>query len=159
MRPDGILPDGRPFYDLTSRLNGQTLRSGESIRTREIQFLNDSGNRFTYKLKTYGKLNSTPSGFISAPDTTIEAGKSYLYQSKAVDEVQHILAVHSENAARSGAIPVQSEGRNSCDNFRFRGAGSVEVGTARISEARPARMGVVREQHGKVAGETRDVDL
>ena len=92
MRPDGILPDGRPFFDLTSQMNGQTLPPGESVRTRELRFLNDSGNRFTYNLKTYGKLNSAPSAFVSSPITTIEAGKSYRYQAMAIDEEQQSLS-------------------------------------------------------------------
>jgi RHS repeat-associated protein len=86
MRPDGILPDGRPFFDLTAQLTGQSLKAGESIRSREIRFLNDSGNRFTYGMKVFGKLNSAPSRFTSEPNATIEAGKDYRYQPAAKDD-------------------------------------------------------------------------
>ena len=69
MRPDGILRDGRPYFDLTHEMDGQPLNPGESLRSRDIRFKNDSGQRFTYKLRVYGGLNTAPDGFASIPLT------------------------------------------------------------------------------------------
>ncbi len=91
IRPDGILPDGRPFYDLSSRLDEGILRAGETVRSRELRFLNNSGNRFAYQLKAYGKLNSAPVGFASSPLTSIEAERTYRYTALATDAEQQTL--------------------------------------------------------------------
>ncbi len=85
MQPDGRLPDGSPYFDLTHEMAGQPLKPGDSLRSREIRFKNDSGQRFTYKLRTLGTLNVAPSGFSSTPITSIEAGKSYKYTAVATD--------------------------------------------------------------------------
>ncbi|QDV25752.1 FG-GAP-like repeat-containing protein [Aureliella helgolandensis] len=85
MRPDGLLADGRPYFDLTQEMDGGQLAPEESLRSREIRFKNDSGNRFTYKLSTYGSLNSAPNGFVSTPLTLIEASKAYKYTANATD--------------------------------------------------------------------------
>jgi large repetitive protein len=84
-RPDGLLPDGRPFFDLSSQLDGGVLPPGEMVSSREIRFLNQSGQRFSFSLQTFGHLNAEPSGFASSPLTTIEAGRNYRYQARAID--------------------------------------------------------------------------
>ncbi|QDV24439.1 putative Ig domain-containing protein [Aureliella helgolandensis] len=85
MHPDGFLQDGRPYFDLTSEMDGQPLAPGASIRSREIRFLNESGDRFSYKLSTLGTLNVAPSGFSSTPVDSIEAGNEYRYAAHATD--------------------------------------------------------------------------
>ncbi len=92
MRPDGVLPDGRPFIDFTSRLNGVPLAPGQSIASREIRFLNNSGQRFTYELGAYGRLNAAPSRFDSAPLTSIAAKNNYGYHAQAIDEDGQVLS-------------------------------------------------------------------
>ena len=85
MHPDGFLPDGRPYFDLTGQLAGLPLGPGESTQSREIKFLNNSGERFQYELRTLGKLNAAPAAFETIPLADIEAGRTYRYQAKAVD--------------------------------------------------------------------------
>ncbi|QDV25744.1 putative Ig domain-containing protein [Aureliella helgolandensis] len=85
MHPDGFLQDGRPYFDLTSEMDRQPLAPGASIRSREIRFLNESGDRFSYKLSTLGTLNVAPSGFSSTPVDSIEAGNEYRYAARATD--------------------------------------------------------------------------
>ncbi len=85
MHPDGFLLDGRPFFDLTTAMDGRPLAQGESLSSRAIRFLNNSGLRFTYNLSVYGSLNAAPSHFGSIPLDSIEAGKTYSYQAHAID--------------------------------------------------------------------------
>ncbi|MCA9128356.1 MAG: VCBS repeat-containing protein, partial [Planctomycetales bacterium] len=85
LHPDGILRDSRPFWDLTHELDGGSLEPGESLRSRPIDFRNQSGQRFSYKLSTYAELNLAPSKFTSTPVGTIEAGKIYRYLAQATD--------------------------------------------------------------------------
>ncbi|MFN3188953.1 MAG: FG-GAP-like repeat-containing protein [Aureliella sp.] len=85
MHPDGLLLDGRPYWNLTPEMDGNPLGPGESIRSREISFRNDSGDKFTYKLKAYGRLNLAPTGFSTTPLSSIEAGRTYRYPAEATD--------------------------------------------------------------------------
>lgn len=85
MRPDGFLQDGRPFFDFSQELVDGVLRPGDSLQSRELRFLNDSGNRFTYRLTAYGYLNAAPTGFVSQPIDSIEAGKTFRYTAQAED--------------------------------------------------------------------------
>ncbi|WDQ16485.1 FG-GAP-like repeat-containing protein [Rhodopirellula sp. P2] len=85
MHPDGRLPDGRSYWDLTSEMEGNPLAPGQSIRSRQIAFKNDSGKRFSYRLETLGKLNAAPNAFESIPVDAIEAGMTYSYAASASD--------------------------------------------------------------------------
>lgn len=87
MRPDGILSDGRPYINLTGQISGAALGSGESIDGPEIRFLNDSRQRFQYRLAIYGRVHHGPIGFTSQPVTSIEAGRTYRYQAKAQSSI------------------------------------------------------------------------
>ncbi|TWU41350.1 putative deoxyribonuclease RhsB [Novipirellula aureliae] len=85
MHPDGLLADGRPYFDMTASLDGP-LGPGESTRPREIRFTNPGDTRFGYRLTTLGDLNVAPSGFTTTPLTKIEAGHTYHYDAVAADE-------------------------------------------------------------------------
>lgn len=85
LRPDGFLPDDRPFFDLSGELTNGLLLPGDSVQSREFAFKNDSGQRFQYRLTTYGKLNVAPSEFVSTPLANIEAGRTYRYVARATD--------------------------------------------------------------------------
>ncbi len=50
-----------------------------------LDFLNNSGERFQYRLRTLGTWNAAPTGFVTDPLTSIEAGKLYRYAARAVD--------------------------------------------------------------------------
>ncbi|MBX3423652.1 MAG: VCBS repeat-containing protein [Pirellulaceae bacterium] len=92
VRPDGFLPDGRPFIDLTGRLDGPVLASGQSLAGPEIRFRNDSGQRFEYRLSVYGRLHTGPVGFSSQPVTSIEAGRNYRYHAQATSTIDSPLS-------------------------------------------------------------------
>ncbi|XZE22169.1 FG-GAP-like repeat-containing protein [Pirellulaceae bacterium SH449] len=92
LHPDGFTPDGKPYWNLSGEMNSQPLGPGMSIRSREIRFLNTSDSRFQYELKTYGRINRAPAGFESLPNTSIEAGKRYLYSAIASDPDLDLLA-------------------------------------------------------------------
>lgn len=85
MHPDGFTPEGSPYFDLTAGMNAQPLELGQSLGSREIAFLNNSGERFTYKLRTLAALNVAPTDFTTQPLNSIEAGKTYRYASRATD--------------------------------------------------------------------------
>lgn len=87
VRPDGFLQDGRPFVDLTGRMNGPALASGQSLRGPEIRFRNDTGQRFEYRLSVYGRVNPGPAGFSTQPETSIEAGRTYRYHAQATSSI------------------------------------------------------------------------
>ena len=40
---NGFMPDGSPYFDLTHEMDGKPLGTGESLRSRRIDFLNNSG--------------------------------------------------------------------------------------------------------------------
>jgi large repetitive protein len=85
VQPDGFTPAGDPYWDLSRQLDNAPLRPGETVRSREIRFLNESGERFDYRLRTYGALNRQPTAFTSTPLLSIEAGKTYRYAAIASD--------------------------------------------------------------------------
>ncbi|TWT56318.1 tRNA nuclease WapA precursor [Allorhodopirellula solitaria] len=85
MSPDGLLPDGRPYFDLTGYMDG-ALEAGASTRPREIRFTNPGEQRFEYRLTTLGDLNAAPSEFSTTPGDKIEAGRTYRYVATAIDE-------------------------------------------------------------------------
>ncbi|WP_164101843.1 FG-GAP-like repeat-containing protein [Candidatus Laterigemmans baculatus] len=84
MQPDGFLPDGRPYFDLSAQIDG-VLAPGESTRPRTVRFTNPQEERFTYRLTAFGNLNSPPTDFSTTPLDRIEAGRNYLYAASASD--------------------------------------------------------------------------
>ncbi|MEM6470111.1 MAG: FG-GAP-like repeat-containing protein [Planctomycetota bacterium] len=85
MHPDGLLPDGRAYFDMTAYVD-EVLKPGESTRPRTIRFTNPGDERFGYRLVTLGDLNRAPGGFISDPLQRIEAGSTYRYTAIATDQ-------------------------------------------------------------------------
>lgn len=108
MRPDGILSDGRPYINLTGQINGAALGSGESIDGPEIRFLNDSRQRFQYRLAIYGRVHHGPIGFTSQPVNSIEAGGTYRYQAKAQPSIDSPLNYSVVFGPESMAIDPES---------------------------------------------------
>ena len=85
LRPDGFLPDGRPYLDLSSQIPEGRFQPGQSIASRHLEFLHDSDERFDFRLSTYGRINQSPASFTSVPTGTIEAGRTFRYHAQAVD--------------------------------------------------------------------------
>ena len=84
LHPDGLLPDGRPYFDLTSYVDG-VLEPGQSTQPREVRFTNPGDERFDYRLITLAALNRAPGPFTTTPVDRIEAGRTYRYAAAATD--------------------------------------------------------------------------
>ncbi len=85
LHPGGYLQDGRPFLDLTSQLVSGALKPGQTLSPREINFQNLSGKRFSFHVSLLSNVASAPSGFISAPLDSIEAGQRYHYDASGTE--------------------------------------------------------------------------
>ncbi|GAB5404689.1 MAG: hypothetical protein Aurels2KO_29200 [Aureliella sp.] len=85
LNPDGFTADGNPFFDLSRQMDGQPLEPGATIRSREIRFRNNTGERFSYNLRTLGDVNQAPGSFGTTPGSSIEAGRTYRYTAAASD--------------------------------------------------------------------------
>ncbi|NEZ66600.1 tandem-95 repeat protein [Leptolyngbyaceae cyanobacterium CCMR0082] len=78
---DGITPEGLPYYLLSENdLEPDTI-TGEEVT---LQFLNPSGEQFTYDLVFLGHLNEAPE-IISEPNLEGSIGKPYRYDVDATD--------------------------------------------------------------------------
>ncbi|QEF99058.1 tRNA(Glu)-specific nuclease WapA precursor [Stieleria maiorica] len=84
LRPDGLLPDGRPFFNLTSFTDGP-LGPGESTRAREVRFTNPGDEPFRYRLLAFGDLNRAPERFTSTPIEVLQSGDVFRYSALAID--------------------------------------------------------------------------
>lgn len=84
LEADGITPTGLPYYDFSAQVTGGTLNPGEQSEIRTIQFLNPTGEQFSYELVFLGQLNVAPE-FVSEPDVEALAGQSYIYDAEAID--------------------------------------------------------------------------
>ena len=104
MLPDGVLPDGRPFLDLSDQLAGKPFEPGQTIKTRELRFLNNNGLQFSYRLETHARLNSAPSQFNSLPLDSIAAGNSYRYAANAIDVDDPLLYYSIQSGPRAMTI-------------------------------------------------------
>ncbi len=71
------------------------------------------------------------------------------------DEIEHVLAVESEDAAGARAVTVDAEGGHASDDVGI----TDKVRAAGITKAGSAGVGVVREQQREVARKAGDVDL
>ncbi|MEM0927579.1 MAG: dockerin type I domain-containing protein, partial [Planctomycetota bacterium] len=85
MHPDGLLPDGRAYFDMTDYVD-DVLEPGESTRPRTVRFTNPGDQRFAFRLITLGDLNNAPGGFVSEPLRRIEAEAAYRYTAIATDD-------------------------------------------------------------------------
>ncbi|HZU34488.1 MAG TPA: putative Ig domain-containing protein, partial [Gemmataceae bacterium] len=82
--PDGVLPDGTPYFDLSSLVPGGLLESGKTTGSRPVTFLDPNRTPFTYEVKVLSELNQLPA-FTSQPNTEGIPGVPYVYQATAAD--------------------------------------------------------------------------
>jgi choice-of-anchor A domain-containing protein/RHS repeat-associated protein len=92
--PDGYLPDGTPYLDITDlafTTTNDNLNPGESVSGIDLRFINPGNNRFTYELQILGHLNQAPSFTTTPPSlgtsvsTAVLPGKSFTYNAQALD--------------------------------------------------------------------------
>src|SRR5262249_55971937 len=81
---DGVMPDGTPYYDFTSRMAGTTLVPGGTTDYQSLAFADPGRSQFTYDLVFLGKLNQAPA-ITSIPVVEGLVGKSYAYSATATD--------------------------------------------------------------------------
>ncbi len=91
LRPDGYLPDGRPFLRMRSSNPGGLLPPGEKTETRELRFTNPTGKQFNFEIKTLGVLRRGSIQFASTPISQILAGGNYQYAAVATSEDNAVL--------------------------------------------------------------------
>lgn len=84
LSPDGLTPDGSPYYNFAQLVRGVGLLSGQLSGARTIAFLNPIGIQFSFDLVVLGQLNHAPS-FTSTPVLEALVGKNYAYDALAID--------------------------------------------------------------------------
>jgi RHS repeat-associated protein len=88
--PQGITPDGHPYFNFTALTANQTLAPGQQTGNQTIAFYNPNNVQFDYELVFLGRLtqdalfNQAPK-FTSTPVLETQTGAAYSYQSQAVD--------------------------------------------------------------------------
>jgi hypothetical protein len=80
----GVMPDGTPYYDFTSRMDGKTLAPGGTTEYQDLAFLDPNRAQFTYDLVFLGGLNRPPV-FTTEPGTEAIVNKTYTYEAHATD--------------------------------------------------------------------------
>lgn len=82
--PDGVTPEGVPYFDVSNLVAGPTLQPGKSTGARTLAFFDPNRGHFKYELVVLGLLNHTPS-FTSAPVAEGVPGRTYVYDANATD--------------------------------------------------------------------------
>ena len=82
--PDGVTPEGIPYFDYTDLVADGTLHPGESTGQRVLSFFNPERVQFTYDLVFFGQLNQAPA-ITTVPNIEALVGRPYRYDVDAVD--------------------------------------------------------------------------
>ncbi len=82
--PDGVTPDGIPYYDFTMFVDDGRLDPNELTESPTIAFSNPGRRKFTYDLVFFGQLNEAPV-ITSLPRVEALAGRAYEYDTDAED--------------------------------------------------------------------------
>lgn len=132
-RPDGFLPDGTPYYDVTHLVlsgTGDTFAPGEFGGEFLLRFYNPEQVQFDLELRVLAHINEAPV-FVTDPRTEVVAGKLYQYDANAVDSEADALT-YSLVAGPSG-MSINASGILSWQT----GAGDVGEHTVIIRTADP----------------------
>jgi RHS repeat-associated protein len=81
---DGQTPDGRPYFDFSALVSGNSLSPGESTGSRSLAFFNPNRVQFTFELVAYAQLNHAPE-LTTQPVIEALADESYRYDADATD--------------------------------------------------------------------------
>ena len=82
--PDGLTPEGIPYYNFSNLVADGKLDPNEASNTRSLVFYNPLGVQFTYDLVVLGQLNQSPVIQTQA-NSEIIGGQSYRYDVEATD--------------------------------------------------------------------------
>ena len=82
--PDGVTPEGIPYFDYTDLVADGTLQPGESTGQRVLSFFNPERVQFTYDLVFFGQLNQAPA-ITTVPNIEALVGRPYHYDVDATD--------------------------------------------------------------------------
>ena len=83
-RPTGTTPDGIPYFDMSSLLNGDSLPPGDSSGLQTVSFFVPGRVHFTYDLVFFAAVNQPPR-ITTVPDVEAIAGRMYVYDVAATD--------------------------------------------------------------------------
>jgi len=82
--PDGMTPEGIPYFDLSSLVTGGSLQPGDSSGLETISFFAPHRTGFTYDLVFFAAVNQAPR-ITTAPDVEAISGHTYVYDVDATD--------------------------------------------------------------------------
>src|SRR5262249_52278819 len=82
--PDGLTPDGIPYYDFSKLVAGRTVHPSEVTGSRTVAFSDPQRIPFTYDLVFLGRLNQAPA-ITTVPVVEAFAGRPYAYAVGATD--------------------------------------------------------------------------
>jgi hypothetical protein len=82
--PDGVTPDGIPYYDFTSLVASGKLNPNGETSSRSLAFYNPNGVQFTYDVVVLAQLNQKPV-IDSKPVVEVIGGQQYRYDVNATD--------------------------------------------------------------------------
>ena len=83
-QPDGVTPDGKPYFVLDNASSDPVLRPGQTTKPRNVPFHNPTGKPFTYAFRALGTVNRSPV-IVSQPGLEAIVGKEYQYSIVATD--------------------------------------------------------------------------
>ena len=130
IQPDGRLPDGRFFIDVTP--TSSQVAPGETARTRDFQWLNEASEAFQFELTLLAEINSAPTGFTSVPPSIVEAGRELSYTAVAVDPDEgqalrynivrgnELIAINEDTGVLSWITATENVGNNRITDSRHR---------------------------------------
>ena len=79
-----MTPEGIPYVDFTSLVNGRSLEPGQATDSLILTFHNPSRIQFTYRLVFFGHLNEAPA-ITTVPAVNAEEDRPYRYDIDAFD--------------------------------------------------------------------------
>ncbi|HEY2411363.1 MAG TPA: FG-GAP-like repeat-containing protein [Pirellulaceae bacterium] len=82
--PDGFTPAGLPYFNYHASIPGGTLTPGETTASRTLNFLDPSGNQFTFHASIYSLPDSLPT-LTEIPTLEALVGQQFSYQIEASD--------------------------------------------------------------------------
>lgn len=84
LAPDGVSPEGLPYFDFSALVTGGSLLSEQTTGSRSIVFYNPNRVQFSYDIVVLGDANQAPF-FTTIPTLEAVAGRPYQYAFNALD--------------------------------------------------------------------------